>query len=141
MTEDRPFIAETTFRVRFAETDMMGIVHHSVYLVYFEEGRSEYSRQAGASYADLEARGFSLAVTGVEVRYLAPARYDERLTIRVWAEKLRSRGVTFAYEIINPETQAVLVTGKTHHICIDHNSQVRRIPEDWLNAMRSPASS
>jgi acyl-CoA thioester hydrolase len=138
---DRPArVVETTFRVRFAETDQMGIVHHAAYLVYLEEGRSELGRQFGASYADFERAGYSLAVTDLSARYLAAARYDERLTVRTWVEQLQSRSLTYCYEIINTDTGQVLVTGMTKHFCIDRAGQVRRFPEPWATIMRQRAT-
>ncbi len=138
--ESRPLLTETTFHVRFAETDQMGVVHHAVYLVYFEEGRSELSRQHGAPYAGLEALGFSLALSSVTVRYLAPARYDERITVRAWVEQLRSRGITFAYEVVSAASGQTLVTGQTQHICIDRAGEVRHIPQAWLAPLRAAAA-
>ncbi|GAB4468833.1 MAG: thioesterase family protein [Anaerolineae bacterium] len=136
--DGRP-VAEATFRVRFAETDAMGVVHHAAYVVYFEEGRSEYSRQAGAPYADLEAMGFSLAVSEVRARYLAPAVYDQAITVRTWVERIGSRGVTFAYEVVAAGSQQVLVTGQTRHICVDRQGRVSRIPERWLAVLMEGA--
>lgn len=132
----KPRVAETNFRVRFAETDQMGIVHHAAYVVYMEEGRSELTRQFGASYASLEESGYSLAVTELNVRYVAAARYDQRLTVRTWIAQLQSRGLTMQYEIVNAETGQVLATGLSKHICIDHEGQVRRLPDAWIQTFK-----
>jgi acyl-CoA thioester hydrolase len=128
---------DVSFRVRFAETDAMGIVHHAAYLVYLEEGRSELSRQFNAPYSELEQSGFSLAVTEIALRYLAPARYDHKITIRTWIEQLQSRGIVFGYEVLYTESDQVLVTGTTRHLCIDHTGQVRRMPQAWTDAFAS----
>lgn len=133
----KPF-HETSIRVRFAETDMMGIVHHASYLLYFEVGRVELTRQTGASYADLEADGYSLAIGEIQVRYIAPAHFDQLLTIRTQVVDIRSRSVTFAYEIADQATNQILVTGISRQICVDHTGSVRRIPECWLEAVRDP---
>jgi len=130
------FVAETTFHVRYAETDAMGIVHHTAYIVYFEEGRSHLGRVLGAPYAALEENGYSLAVSEVTARYIAPARYDQRIGILTWVEDLRSRGVVFGYEVVDAETRQLLVTGQTKHICVDRHGQVRRLPGEWANKMR-----
>ncbi len=130
-------IAETTFRVRFAETDQMQIVHHAAYIVYLEEGRSELGRQFGASYSVLEDAGFSLAVTEIQAKYLASARYDQRIAVRTWIEELRSRSLIYGYEIINAENRQVLVTGTSKHVCIDRQGQVRRIPEAWRQTLEN----
>ncbi len=122
-------IVETTFPVRYAETDQMQIVHHANYIVWMEEGRSEFMRTSGGDYADVERGGHLLAVTGVQARYLAPAHYGERVTVRTWIEELRSRTLTFGYEIVNAETGALLVTGQSEHVCMDRQGRVMRIPE------------
>jgi acyl-CoA thioester hydrolase len=132
-------IKETTFRVRFAETDMMGMVHHASYVVYLEVGRVDFSRQAGAAYADLEAQGYSLAVCEANLRYVNPARFDQLITVRTWVSEIRSRTVAFGYEIVDGQTQQVLVTANTKLICIDREGKVRRIPESWFNVMHRTA--
>lgn len=133
--DDNRQINETTLRVRFAETDMMGVVHHANYIIYFEAARVEFSRRAGAPYADLEAAGYSLAVSDLQIRYLGSARFDQMIVVRTWVETIRSRAVTFGYEIVDQETRNLLVTGSTQLICIDREGQVRRIPETWYKAM------
>ena len=133
---ETPFVAETKFHVRYAETDAMGIVHHASYIVYFEEGRSAYLREQGTSYADFERSGFYLAVTEVQARYIKAAHYDDLLTVRCWAEAARSRALDFAYEILNAETRELLVKGTTKHICLDRTGAIARIPEAWMNWVR-----
>jgi len=130
--ELRPLLTEITFRVRFAETDMMGVVHHANYLIYFEEGRSELSRRVGSPYSALEAQGFSLAVGDVRVRYVGAARYDELLTVRSWVGEIQSRAVTFEHEVIRAVNGEVLARGTVKTICIDRQGCVRRIPEAWI---------
>ena len=125
------FVASTTFHVRYAETDAMGIVHHASYIVYFEEGRSNYARQRGSDYASFERSGFYLAVTEVEARYIKPARYDDRLTIACWIEEMKSRALTFAYEIVGADSGDLHVTGRSRHVCISHAGRVSPIPAAW----------
>ena len=122
---------ETTFYVRYAETDAMGVVHHSTYIVWFEEGRSHYLRSRGSNYADLEADGYFLAVSEVEARYLAPARYGQQVTVRARLESLRSRSISLQYEVVEATSETVLVTGRTKHVCIDGRGQVVTIPAEW----------
>lgn len=124
-------VSMASMRVRFAETDMMGIVHHAAYIVYFEEGRSHFSREVGAPYADLEEMGYSFAVAEVNARYAAPAVYDQLITVCCWVEKMGSRGMTFGYEILDPR-DALLVSGYTRHICVNRAGEVQRIPAPWL---------
>lgn len=125
------FVAETSFYVRYAETDAMGIVHHASYIVYFEEGRSNYARQRGSDYAKFEKGGHYLAVSEVNARYLKSACYGQKLTVRCWIDEMKSRGLTFAYEIITAESGDILVTGFSKHICITHTGQVARLPDEW----------
>jgi acyl-CoA thioester hydrolase len=122
---------ETTFYVRYAETDAMGVVHHSTYIVWFEEGRSHYLRSRGSNYADLEADGYFLAVSEVEARYLAPARYGQQVTVRARLESLRSRSISLQYEVVEAASGTVLVTGRTKHVCIDGRGEVVTIPVEW----------
>lgn len=125
------FVAETTLRVRYKETDMMGFVHHSNYLAYFEEGRSEYARQRGTPYSEFERAGYLLTVTEVNIRYVKPAYYEQVISVRAWVTALKSRGMTFAYEIVEQSSGDVLVTGETRHICITRDGQVARMPDMW----------
>ncbi|MBI5670890.1 MAG: acyl-CoA thioesterase [Chloroflexi bacterium] len=125
------FVAETTFHVRYAETDAMGIVHHASYIVYFEEGRSNYARLRGSDYASFERGGHYLAVSEVGARYVKPARYDDRVTVRCWIGEMKSRTLTFEYEIVHAVTGDLLVTGFSRHICITHDGQVVKIPDAW----------
>ena len=129
MAEDRE-VVETNVRVRYAETDAMGVVYHTNYLIWFEVGRGEYMRQKGGDYADFEALGFNLPVSEVDARFIAPARYGDLVAIRTWVEELRSRCLTFAYEAVMQETGQVLVTGHTRHICTDREGRVRTIPQE-----------
>jgi acyl-CoA thioester hydrolase len=122
---------ETTFYVRYAETDAMGVVHHSTYIVWFEEGRSHYLRSRGSNYADLEADGYFLAVSEVEARYIAPARYGQQVTVRARLETVRSRSISLLYEVVEAASGRLLVTGRTKHICIDGRGDVVTIPEGW----------
>ncbi|GAB4528537.1 MAG: thioesterase family protein [Anaerolineae bacterium] len=124
-------VSEVTFHVRYAETDQMGVVHHSAYIVWFEEGRSAWSRQLGRRYADFERAGYRLLVSEVYARYHAPARYDQRVTVRTRASQVRSRLIHFAYEVVEADTGRLLVTGHTTHICVDQRGKPVRIPEEW----------
>ena len=119
--------------MRYAETDAQGIVHHAAYIVYFEEGRSEYIRQRGSSYAEFERSGYFLAVTEIQARYIKAAHYDDLLTVRCWVAKARSRSLKFEYEIIQTETGDKLLTGSTTHICLNREGEISRIPKQWLS--------
>ena len=129
-------IVEATLRVRYAETDAMGIVYHANYIVWFEVGRGEYMRQQGGDYAQLEAQGHYLPVIEVQARYLAPARYGDLITVRTRVEEVRSRQVTFAYEVIMAETGQLLATGQTKHVCVDEQGTIKTIPQGIREMLR-----
>jgi len=136
--DDIDFV-ETTFRVRYAETDQMGIVHHASYVVWLEEGRSQWMRANGNSYAQFEKEGLLLVVSECCLRYNQPAHYDQRVTIRCWVERVRSRQIQFNYEVIDAETGAVFVDGYTQHICLNREGKVTRIPDKWTSFLRQGA--
>jgi acyl-CoA thioester hydrolase len=125
------FVSDTTFYVRYAETDAMRIVHHRNYIVYFEEGRSTYIRQRGEDYAHFESEGHFLAVSEVHARYVKPVVYGQRITVRTWIDEVHSRAIQFSYEIINADTHELHTTGTTRHICITSEGKVTKIPEKW----------
>ena len=124
----REDVVETTFPVRYAESDQMGFVHHSNYIVWMEEGRSQYMRQKGLGYEHVEKAGAFLAVTEVNVRYIAAACYGDLVTVRTWIEDLRSRTVTFGYEIVRADSRAALATGTVKLVWIDRAGRVIRTP-------------
>ena len=138
MISDRHTISEV--RVRYAETDQMGIVYHTHYLVWCEVGRTDYIRALGTTYAEIEREGIVLAVADVRIRYVAPARYDDRIRIRTWLERVQSRAVTFGYELTraNGEDGARIATATIKLIALDASgspcllpaSLVRRFHED-----------
>lgn len=132
----RDQVVETTFAVRYAESDQMGVVHHSNYIVWMEEGRSQYMRARGYAYEQLEREGAFFAVAEVSARYHAAARYGDRVTVRTWIDDLRSRAVTFAYEIVNAASGDLLVTGQTKLIMMDRQGRATRIPDAVLTAFR-----
>jgi acyl-CoA thioester hydrolase len=132
----QPRVVETTFHVRYAETDQMQLVHHTAYIVWFEEGRSSWMRAQGSDYARFEASGLYLAVSEVYARYIAPAHYGRQVTARTWVEELRSRLIKFCYEVLDTQSGQTLVTGYTRHVCVDREGQVVRIPDSWLELLR-----
>lgn len=131
MTPTDKFVSEHTFRVRYVETDAMGIVHHSNYIIFFETGRSHYARERGMPYSDFEKGGLLLMVTDVHARYAKPAVYDQLITIRCWITEMKSRALTFTYEIVDAESKEILVTGETKHICVDKTGKISLIPDVW----------
>jgi acyl-CoA thioester hydrolase len=129
-------VVETTFRVRYAETDQMGIVHHSSYVEWLEEGRSQWMRIHGNSYAQFEKEGLLLVVSELYLRYQQPACYDQRVTVRCWVESVRSRQVQFNSEIVDAETGGSFVNGYTRLICLDREGKVTKIPDKWQQFFR-----
>ena len=120
-------------RVRYADTDMMGVVYHANYPVFFEIGRSEYMRQKGFTYREFEDMGYHLVVTGLEAKYYNSAAYDDLLTVRTRISEMQSRGLTFHYIIYRDKT--LLVEGITKHLCI-HNKKTVVIPSHLLNILK-----
>jgi acyl-CoA thioester hydrolase len=127
-----------TLRVRYAETDQMGVVYHSNYLIWCEIGRTDYLRELGATYADLEKQGLRLAVADAQLRYHASARYDDLVQIETWIERAQSRALTFGYEIfrIEPTPRQRLVTASTRLIALDANGSLCTLPPDLLELFR-----
>jgi acyl-CoA thioester hydrolase len=126
---------ETRVRVRYAETDQMGVVYHANYLVWMEVGRVEYCRAAGIRYRDMEREdGILLAVVEVNCRYLAPALYDEEVIVRTWIEQAHPRLLRFAYEMLDASTHCVLATGETKHIFCDRERRAMKLPEKYRAA-------
>jgi acyl-CoA thioester hydrolase len=117
------------FRVRYAETDQMGVVYHSHYLVWCEVGRTDFIRSLGIPYAELEQHGTALAVAEASLRYAAPARYDERICVETTLTIVRSRALTFAYEITNADTGQRLVSASTVLVSLDRQGRSSPIPE------------
>ncbi len=130
---------ETTIRVRYAETDRMGVVYHANYLVWFEIGRTEFCRARGFAYKEMEENDNAfLVVAESYCRYKAPAYYDDDLIVRTHITELRRRSVRFGYEIINAADGRVIAEGETGHVVTDTNSRVISLPEAYRLALSSP---
>jgi acyl-CoA thioester hydrolase len=119
-------------RVRYVETDQMGVVHHAAYLSWMEVGRTDFLRDRGIPYRELEERGFRMPVLGVEIRYLQPARYDDEILVK--ARLASSGGVRFAfeYDVVRAADGAVLARGRSEHAATDHSGRPRRLPKDLM---------
>ncbi len=130
----------TEIRVRYAETDQMGVAYYSNYLVWFEVGRSEVCRDCGFSYAEMEAKAQAyLAVAEARCRYHSPALYDEVLQIRTAVESLRKRTLNFRYEIIKKNSGVLVATGSTTHIVLDRNGRPKTLPEEYASLLKASA--
>ena len=126
---------ETEIRVRYAETDKMGIVHHSNYYIWFELGRSDYCRARGFSYTEMEEENFFMVVAESYCRYKSPAFYEDVLTIKTRIEKMKSRGIVFVYQIFRSSDKTVLAEGKTTHIMTDLDKNIRKLPKTYLEKL------
>ena len=130
---------ETILRVRYSETDKMGIVYYANYLVWFEIGRAEYCRARGFSYRDLEENEDSfLVVAESYCRYKAPAYYDDELIVRTHITELRRRSLRFGYEIVRAADGQVVAEGETGHVVTDSNGRVRSFPEAYAKRLLAP---
>lgn len=132
-------MAGTSVRVRYAETDQMGMAYHAHYLVWCEIGRTELIRSLGTPYAELERRGVRLTVVDAAIRYTAAARYDDLLRIVTRIERVRSRSVTFAYQIerSEPGPGALLARATTRLIALGADGRPRAIPAAVAEALRA----
>jgi len=125
-------VVETRIRVRFAETDQMGIVYHSNYLIWMEVGRVEYCRAAGIRYRDMELNdGILLAVAEANCRYISPARYDEEVIVRTAVAQAHPRMVAFGYEIVSAESSRSLAEGFTKHVFCGRDLRPCRLPAKY----------
>jgi acyl-CoA thioester hydrolase len=129
---------ETRLRVRYAETDQMGVVYHSNHLIWFEVGRVELMRQMGFSYRDMERDdGRFIAVAEATCRYRAPVYYDQEVIVRTRLKSVRESVIVFSYELVRADDGALAAEGETTHIVTDSNMKVAALPEKYLHAFRT----
>ena len=141
MTRDgnqHPVVCESRLRVRYAETDRMGVVYHANYFVWFEIGRVELLRQLGFSYRDMEEKdGCGIAVIDARCRYKAPARYDDEIIVRTHLKYLRESLIQFEYELLRADDRSLLAEGDTTHIVVDAEMKKIPLPEKYISAFRA----
>lgn len=128
---------DVDIRVRYAETDQMGVAYYANYLIWFEVGRTELCRDKGFRYKDLEELGYRLVVTEVYCKYRNSARYDEIVTVRTHLKEINKRRITFGYQILRKEGEELIAEGETRHICVDSNGKTKSLPEKFLNCLAS----
>ncbi|KGX92047.1 hypothetical protein N781_03265 [Pontibacillus halophilus JSM 076056 = DSM 19796] len=130
-------VNETNVKVRYQETDQMGVVYHANYLVWFEIGRTSLIEDLGFNYADMEESGIVSPVVDVNIHYKKPVRYGQRATVKTWVQSYDGIRVTYAYEILTPEGE-IAVTGESKHVCVKKDSfkpvSLRRTFPDWHEA-------
>jgi acyl-CoA thioester hydrolase len=137
MSSRRHAFHETRLRVRYAETDQMGVVYHANHLIWFEVGRVELLREMGFSYRDMEREeGRFIAVAEVQCRYRAPVYYDEEVVVRTRLKKVRESVVIFTYELVRADDRTLLAEGETTHIVTDSTMKLAALPEKYLTAFR-----
>jgi acyl-CoA thioester hydrolase len=120
---------EARLRVRYAETDQMGVVYYANYLVWMEVGRVEYCRASGIRYRDMEIEDdLLLAVVEAHCRYLSPALYDEEVIVRTWIEEAHPRMIRFGYEMTEASDGRRLATGETKHVFCGRDRKPRKLP-------------
>jgi acyl-CoA thioester hydrolase len=124
----------TDIRVRYKDTDRMGVVYYGNYLTYFEVGRTEYMRELGFPYSKLEEKGYTLAVTETSAKYLSNVGYDSLLTVKTAITGLKRVTMRFDYEVFS-EKNILLVTGHTVHACLDPSLKPVRFPPDVAGMM------
>lgn len=127
--------SEIRFRVRYAETDQMGVVYHANYLIWMEMGRVELCRSLGVRYRDMEEQdGVLLAVAAAECRYMRPARYDDEVAVRTVVSRATTRLLVFTYEVLLADTRELLCTGKTTHVFCGRDLRPCQLPEKYRDA-------
>ena len=127
--------SRSEFRVRYSETDQMGVVYHTNYLVWCEIGRTDFIRTSGLTYAELERRGVLLAVAEANIRYHAAARYDDLIRVDTTLAAVRSRAVTFDYLITNADTGERLSSARTVLVSLDRSGRPAMLPEDFRHQL------
>ena len=125
-------VGETTIRVRYAETDQMGVVYYANFFVWFEVARVELMRQMGFNYRQMETEDDSFVVVArASCTYKRPAKFDDVLRLRTRVTESHSRTITFAYEVLNDSTSDLIATGETLHVICDHKGRPKTLPEKY----------
>jgi len=138
MNSNKHAFHETRLRVRYAETDQMGVVYHSNHLIWFEVGRVEMMREMGFSYRDMEREdGRFIAVAEVICRYRAPVFYDDEVVVRTRLKTVRESVVVFSYELVRADNRTLVAEGETTHIVTDSQMKVAALPDKYLSAFRT----
>lgn len=125
---------KTAVTVRYAETDAQGIVHHANYLVWFEEGRSDFLRQNGLNYSDFEKAGYFIVVAGAELKYKAPSFYEEKLFIETTLAQVRGKVMKFSYRVLDGD-ENVRAEGETVHVVVGRDKKPTNLPDAFLGKL------
>jgi acyl-CoA thioester hydrolase len=132
----------TSLRVRYAETDQMGVVYYANYLVWFEIGRTDFCRQHGFAYREMEQQdGLYIIVAEARCRYKAPARYDDEIAVRTCLRAVRKRVLIFGYEVYRTINDELLAEGETVHVITDREGRPRSLPDKYRDLFLAGAKA
>lgn len=131
---------QTSVRVRYAETDQMGVGYHGAYLPWLELARTAWLREHALPYRELEADGFHLPVVEVNCRYLRPVRYDDELVVEASAHPYRRSGIGFSYRVIRPSDATLVASAETRHATVGRDGRARRLPGAVRDALSERSS-
>lgn len=135
-------VNETRLRVRYAETDQMGVVYHANHFIWFEVGRVELLRQLGFSYKDMETKDDCfIAVVDARCRYKSPVHYDDEVIVRTFLTNVREKVIHFGYELLSAEGRRALAEGETTHIVATAQMKPRRLPEKYMKVFRAAVAN
>lgn len=123
-------VNETVVRVRYAETDAMGVAYHGNYFAWFEVGRTEYLRRLGMAYTTVEALGLHLPVVECRARFISPVRYDDEIVIAATVTRLDRLRIHYGYDLRERQTGRALATGETYHVFVNREGRPTRLPVD-----------
>jgi acyl-CoA thioester hydrolase len=133
-------VSESRVRVRYAETDQMGVVYHANHFIWFEIGRVDLMRQLGFTYRDMERdHGCFIPVVDARCRYKAPARYDDEIIVRTHLRNVRESLIHFGYELVRAGDGALLAEGETTHLILDSKMKPAQLPSNILQVFREAA--
>lgn len=133
-------VNETRLRVRYAETDQMGVVYHSNHFIWFEVGRVELLRQLGFSYREMESEDKCyIAVVDARCKYRAPARYDDEIIVRTRLKNVRESVIHFGYDLVRVSDGTLLAEGETTHIVTNQDMQISELPAKYMTVFRTAA--
>jgi acyl-CoA thioester hydrolase len=124
-------------KVRYSETDQMGVAHNKNYFEWFEIGRTEYCRQKNIPYKDIEAEGFYLVVVEAFCKYKKPLRYDEKFIIRVFLESITPKKIEFVYELVTTEEKKLIASGHTVHIVTNSEAKTCSLPPHIIDRLKT----
>lgn len=126
------YISETKITVRYAETDQMGIVHHSNYLIWFEAGRTDFIKGSNISYTEMEQKGILIPLAESNCKYIIGAKYEDELIIKTWVKELTPVKVEFNYSVIREKDEKEIAKGSTLHVFVDRDFKIVNLKKSNL---------